>query len=401
MDIVFFAIARWDAPYSSPSFCLATEFAKSHRVFYIDNPVTYKYFLSKFNTPEIRSRMKQLLLRKDIYKKLPATGGELIAVTPAMTMPINFLSKGSLLYESLSHVNDDIISGTLTKLIRDYNIKDFLFINSFNPFYLRSFPSSFKPSTYAYLTIDDIAVSAHINKHGPRLEEEMVKKSDVTFTTSSELRRLNLPFNKEVYVVPNAADVSLFKTALTSDLPRPKEIADVTKPIVIYTGHLEHRTDFDLMRHVMKEHLDELFLFVGPVTLEPELLEEMKAMPNTMFTGSKNIKELPAYLKYSDVAIIPYKHNKLTRSIYPLKVNEYLAAGKPVVATTFSEDMKDFSEVVKVVPDAASFSKAITESLQENSPGKVEQRVKFVENNNWGTRTNEILRIVSTLKSRR
>ena len=401
MDIVFFAIARWDASYSSPSFCLATEFAKNHRVFYIDNPVTYKYFVSKYNTPEIQSRKKQLLRRKDIYKKLPATGGELIAVTPPMTIPINFLPKGSSMYETLSRINDRRIFGTLEKLIHDYNIKDFLFINSFNPFYVRSFPPGFKPKTYAYLTIDDIAVSAHVNKHGPRLEEEMVRKADVTFTTSSELRRLNLPFNSEVYVVPNAADVSLFKTALTSDLPRPTEIADVTKPIVIYTGHLEHRTDFDLMRHVMKEHPDKLFLFVGPVTLEPALIEELKAMPNTMFTGSKNIKELPAYLKYSDVAIIPYVHNKLTRSIYPLKVNEYLAAGKPVVATSFSEDMKDFSAVVKVVSDAPSFSKAINESLQDNSPEKVHQRVKFSENNNWTTRTNDILRIVSTLESRR
>ena len=398
MDIVFFAIARWDAPYSSPSFCLATEFAKKHRVFYIDNPVTFKYFLSKYSTPEIKTRRNQLLLRNNIYKNLPATGGELIAVTPPMTIPINFLPAGSSLYETLSRVNDRILFGTLKKMISDYNIRDFLFINSFNPFYLRSFPSSFKPKTYAYLTIDDISVSAHVNKHGVKLEQEMVSKADVTFTTSSELRRLMLPFNKEVYVVPNAADVSLFKTALTSDLPRPKEIANVTKPIVIYTGHLEHRTNFDLLKYVVGEHPDKLFLMVGPVTLEQQLLDELHAMPNILFAGSKNIRELPAYLKHSDVAIIPYKHNKLTRSIYPLKVNEYLAAGKPVVSTTFSDDIMDFQEVIKAVPDAPSFSKAITESLQENSEEKVQQRVKFVEHNNWETRTNEILRIVGELK---
>ena len=400
MDIVFFAIARWDASYSSPSFCLATEFAKKHRVFYIDNPVTYKYFLSKFTTPEIKTRRKQLLLRKDIYKKLPATGGELIAVTPGMTVPINFLSQGSSLYESISRINDKIIFKTLERLIKDYNIKDFLFINSFNPFYLRSFPPSFKPKTYAYLTIDDISQSAHVNKHGVRLEEEMVRKADVTFTTSRELRRLKLPFNSEVYVVPNAADVSLFKTALTSQLARPKEIADVTKPIVIYTGHLEHRTNYDLLKAVIKDHSDKIFLMVGPVTLEPDLLAELKALPNIIFTGSKNIRELPAYLKYSSCAIIPYKHNTLTRSIYPLKVNEYLAAGKPVVATTFSDDIMDFQAVIKAVPDAPSFSKAITESLQEDSAEKVKERVKFVENNTWETRTNEILRVVSTLKKK-
>jgi glycosyltransferase involved in cell wall biosynthesis len=398
MDIVFFAIARWDAAYSSPSFCLATEFAKKHRVFYIDNPVTFKYYLSNYNTPEIKKRKGQLLLGKDIYTKLPATGGELIAVTPPMTIPINFLPAGSGMYDSLSRINDRRLYPTLKKMIEDYNIKDFLFINSFNPFYLRNFPSFFKPKTYAYLTIDDISVSAHIHKHGVKLEEEMVRKADVTFTTSSELRRLKLPFSKEVYVVPNAADVTLFKTALTSDLLRPKEIATVTKPIVIYTGHLEHRTNYDLLKHVIKEHSDKVFLMVGPVTLEKDLLDELHAFPNIIFAGSKNIKELPAYLKYSHCAIIPYKHNTLTRSIYPLKVNEYLAAGKPVVSTTFSDDIMDFSKVIKAVPDAASFSKAIADSIAEDSPEKQRERVQFVENNTWETRTNEILRIVGQLK---
>lgn len=398
MDIIFFAIARWDASYSSPSFCLATEFAKKHRVFYIDNPVTYKYFLSNFNKPEIRKRRKQLLFRKDIYTKLPAAGGELIAVTPPMTVPINFLSQGSSLYERISRINDRILFPTLENLVRDFNIGDFLYINSFNPFYIRSFPTFFRPRTYAYLTIDDISQSAHVNKHGVKLEEEMVAKADVTFTTSRELRRLKLPFSQHVYVVPNAADVSLFKTALTSDLPVPKEIENVKTPIIIYTGHLEHRTNFDLLKYILKDHSDKTFLMVGPVTLEKELLAELQAFPNIIFAGSKNIKELPAYLKHSHCAIIPYKHNTLTRSIYPLKVNEYLAAGKPVVSTTFSDDIMDFQEVITAVPDAPSFSNAITDALLDDSAAKVQKRVQFVENNTWETRTNEILRIVGQLK---
>lgn len=398
MDIVFFAIARWDASYSSPSFCLATEFAKKHRVFYIDNPVTYKYFLSNFNTPEIKKRRKQLLFRKDIYKRLPATGGELIAVTPPMTIPNNFLPAGSSLYDRISRINDRILSPTLENLIRDFNIEDFLYINSFNPFYVRKFPMFFRPRTYAYLTIDDISQSAHVNKHGVKLEEEMVANADVTFTTSRELRRLKLPFSKEVYVVPNAADVTLFKTALAENLPTPKEIENVKTPIVIYTGHLEHRTNFDLLKYVIKDHSDKTFLMVGPVTLEKELLAELQSFPNIIFAGSKNIKELPAYLQHSHCAIIPYKHNTLTRSIYPLKVNEYLAAGKPVVSTTFSDDIMDFQEVITAVPDAPSFSKAITDAILDDSKEKVDQRVRFVENNTWETRTNEILRIVGQLK---
>src|SRR5690606_14309333 len=110
------------------------------------------------------------------------------------------------------------------------------------------------------------------------------------------------------------------------------------KPIVIYTGHTDWRMDLDLMIEVIQKSSELQFLFVGPVSLPEERLSQLESFQNVLFVGTKHLKELPAYLYSSACAIIPYKRNELTRSIYPLKINEYLATGIPVVATPFSPD---------------------------------------------------------------
>ena len=74
------------------------------------------------------------------------------------------------------------------------------------------------------------------------------------------------------------------------------------------------------------------------------------------------------------------------KSIYPLKVNEYLAAGKPVVSTPFSDDIGQFSKVVTLTQDALEFAMAIKQSVISDSSEKVEERLNFVESNTWESR---------------
>ncbi len=148
----------------------------------------------------------------------------LIAVTPRLTVPVNFLPEGPL-YERLSAFNDGILFRTLRKLLSDYKIKDFIFINSFNPFYARKWkwPDFFKPALYVYHTVDDISHSKHIHKHGPRLEAAAIKEANLTFTTSMELKRLRSALTQNIYYLPNAADVSLFRNSLTGNFKMPQE----------------------------------------------------------------------------------------------------------------------------------------------------------------------------------
>lgn len=391
-----FAIGRWDQRYSSTYWSLAKEFAKDHRVFYIDNPITIKYFLARYKTPEVQKRKGALLRRKNTYTDVMITErGRLTAITPPLTLPINFIPAGSPVYDGLTWVNDWLLRGMLRKLLRDFDIKDFILVNAFNPFYLQHLPKQFAPKLNIYMSVDDISQSVHISKHGPKLERKAVEKADLTLVTSRELRSIQSNFSKNVFLLPNAADVSLFQTAFTQKFEKPKEIEGIDKPIVLFMGHIEHRTDFGLLKYLLEGNRDKVFLMVGPWSIEEDLLTKLKEHPNIVFTGGKKLEELPAYLQYAHCAIIPFKHNRLTRSIYPLKVNEYLAAGKPVVSTSFSEDIRDFASVIAVADTPEKFTEAIDEAIATDSREKAETRIRFVADNNWQNRAARFWEIVN------
>ena len=90
-----------------------------------------------------------------------------------------------------------------------------------------------------------------------------------------------------------------------------------------------------------------------------------------------------------DLVIIPYKRNTLTKSIYPLKINEYLGAGKPVVSTHFSEDIFSFNDVAYIAEDHDQFISLIDKAIEEDTESKKLERVKRAEENTWSARVEQ------------
>jgi glycosyltransferase involved in cell wall biosynthesis len=153
--------------------------------------------------------------------------------------------------------------------------------------------------------------------------------------------------------------------------------------------------DIDLLCEVARQHADKLFLFVGPVSLNQESQKQISTIQNAIFTGSKRIEDLPMFLHFAKCAVIPFKCNTLTKSIYPLKINEYLAAGLPVVATPFSEDMKQFGDVVALESSHDNFAKSIHAAIQTNNEELTKRRLQAAENNSWTARANQFWDILN------
>jgi len=130
---------------------------------------------------------------------------------------------------------------------------------------------------------------------------------------------------------------------------------------------------------------------VGPRNHQGHTDIDLDAIPNLYFTGAKPISELPAYLAAFDALILPFRINDLTRSIYPLKLNEYLASGKPVISTPFSEDIHSFSDVVELPEHQDDFSRAVGKAIAENTDEKARARHERASENTWQKRA-ELLR---------
>jgi hypothetical protein len=116
---------------------------------------------------------------------------------------------------------------------------------------------------------------------------------------------------------------------------------------------------------------------------------------NVYLLGPKTIERLPSYLRFFGCAIIPFKCNVLTSSIYPLKVNEYLAAGCPTISTNFSEDIESFKDVVYVADSHDEFLSYHNVASDENSPELQKKRIEISQGNTWENRVNQFWSMIS------
>jgi teichuronic acid biosynthesis glycosyltransferase TuaH len=394
-DIIFFSLSRYDDPISFVGFSLAKELAKHNRVFFIEQPFTLKDQMTGA-TPAVAKRKQYWKGGKNKYLNDPAFPEKLTYVVPPSMLPVNFLAPGKL-YDLLSSWNNNRMYDLIRDIKKENQVSSYIFINCFNPFYINGFPDDIKPSLNAYYCVDDISQVEYTRKHGARKETEIIKQADVCFATGLELQRIKALINPKTYYLPNAGDYALFSRAANEVLERPVEFSvPDSRKIIGFTGSVEYRTDFELLKKMVGHHKDKLFVVVGPVYAKEVSEMGFDQMPNVVFTGARHITELPAYLQYMDVMIIPYRLSVLTKSIYPLKLNEYLGAGKPVVSTIFSDDIKEFNEVVYLAKDHREFLELIDKAINENSEEKKQLRMRFASNNTWAARVEQFWTFLET-----
>jgi teichuronic acid biosynthesis glycosyltransferase TuaH len=394
-DIIILALPRWDGLYSSTAYSLARELSKHTRVFYIDNPFTWKDFIKGRKSQQIQRRKKALLKGEGSFCHPDPNLPSLFAATPRLVVPVNWLPKGRV-YDWISRKNDEKVFQVIKKIIDEFSVTKFVFINSFNPLFGRFFPEWFRPSLFVYQTVDDIKRSQYIQKHGSYLEERMASQADIVLATSRELVKLKSAHAKEVILLPNAADVDLFKTALAPG-PVPLELQSIpeTAKVVFYMGNICHRIDYEILVRIAMRTTHFLVL-VGPCTADTYREVGLDRLHNVILTGQKRMDELPAYVRRADVCIIPFLCNQLTKSIYPLKINEYLSAGKPVVTTKFSEDIATFADVASVCSTTEDFLTQIEVELATDTAEKQRTRVQYASGNNWRARAQELFNIINS-----
>lgn len=394
-DIIYFTLFPWDNAYSSVSLSFTREFVKNNRVFYINHPYTWKDFISGWNRPMVQERKGDLLRGKMRYETIPELSKNIIAVHPPNTVPINFLPEGKL-YEAFYKWNNKLILKTIKQVIKDYDLKDYIYFNCFNPYYAPYLPRpEFQPALNIYQCIDDMTEETYTARHGARIEEKAIAGADVSVVTSHQLWELKKHLNPNLYKLHNAVDKKIFEVALEKELPKPEELKGITGKIIGFTGNINaYRLDYPLIKAVAEGHPDKTLVMVGPLNSEDYIECGLSAMPNVIFTGGKHIRELPNYLQYFDCTIIPFICNKLTASIYPLKINEYLSAGKAVISTNFSVDIRGFSEDIYIADTQEEFVQLIDKAIDENSPERIRARSATADTNTWTARVEQFWEIV-------
>lgn len=193
-------------------------------------------------------------------------------------------------------------------------------------------------------------------------ELKLLREVDQVFVHSPQLMERKGWINPHTAFVPNGVDHHLYSTPV----PEPPDIARIPHPRIGYTGNLKTQLDWQLLRDLAERHREWSFVFVGPrlflTAKDRALLDEMSQWPNVYLLGGKSVKGLAAYPQHFDVCVMPYVVNGYTQNIYPLKLHEYLASGRPVVGSPI-RSLKDFGNVVALADSFSEWSDALRNAL--------------------------------------
>src|SRR5262245_60717868 len=171
------------------------------------------------------------------------------------------------------------------------------------------------------------------------MEEALLLKVQLTIVTHDKLLPRRAAICARTICIPNAADIDNFKRAASNDVPVPPDIAKIARPRFGFVGHIHYWIDLKLIRFLAQRRPDWSFVLIGP-THPMAGAQELKGVPNVHFIGQKPRGEIPAYMKAMDCCLNPYIPGELAEHVSPLKLYEYLAAGKPVVSSEMPEAYK-------------------------------------------------------------
>ena len=262
--------------------------------------------------------------------------------------------------------------------------------------------SSLRPEIVVYHCVDDMAAQQGID--GPSFrasERRFAAHADLVLASAPALAERLGTIARNVLYVPNVADVELFSSALR-DGPIDAGMTHLPSPRIVFTGALVRtKLDMELLLVLAESRRDWSFALVGPIGPgDPRAdMSVLAAQPNIHLLGPRAYEELPSVLRGADAGLIPYSINELTKSIFPMKVYEYLAAGLPVVATPLPALAG--VDGVATAANAAGIAALIEGDLAKDTPERKAARTREAETHSWERRLEEIGAAIAALETSR
>jgi len=384
-DIIVVGIQAWDIEIGSNCKNIALEFAKNNRVLYV-NPPMVRSTMSKDKHKE--SIQKRIKIKKGLEPDLVEIGTNLWNLYPKnLAESINWIGSHAI-FKILNKRNARFYTNNIASAAERLNFKNVILFNDsamFLGLHLRKF---LQPDIYVYYMRDYLVKVPYWQKHGERLEPEVVKDADVLTTNSEFFSEFGLQYNAHSYMVGQGCDVSHFSDE-DDNIEIPDEFKNIPTPVIGYVGSLTTlRLDIELLEHMANERKNWSIVLVGPED-DDFKNSDLHKLSNVYFLGRKNESELPNYVKGFDVAMNPQLSNNLTIGNYPRKIDEYLAMGKPIIATK-TKAMEMFKECVYLGRSKEEYITLTEKALAENAPELIEKRINFAKSHTWTNNVNTI-----------
>ena len=382
MDFIITSLQSWDIEIGSTIKNTAAEIAKEHRVLFV-NPAM-----------DIATRLRS---GKSPHHQLRHVCPNLWV----LDLPCILHSVGQLpswLFRPLNRANNRTIGKHIVQTARQLGFHDYIHLIDTDLFRSVHLKEYIRPALSIYYRRDYVIGFPYWRKNGPRCEESLVRQADIVLTNSALFAEQLRPWNPHVHVLNTGVNLERYNADLSYEIP--EDLQSLPRPIVGYTGAiLQERLDSQLLYDIASRLSDCHFVLVGP---EDDHFRQhpLHQLPNVHFLGHKPPAQLPAYIRHFDVCINPQVVNEITDGNYPLKIDEYLAMGRPVVATSTHTMRQVFSAYVYLPRTATEYVTAIRKALTEaHQPEKEQQRIAFAHTHSWANSVKVIYQAIRTMKN--
>lgn len=401
-DFIITSSQAWDIAIGSTIKSTALEIAKKNRVLFVSTPldiasrVRNALSSKKNNTYEFRRRMDVLEGKASPLRKI--NENLWILDCPFTLLSINELP--AQLFDFFNRINNRKMGKWILEQATQLGFKNYIHLIDTDLFRSRYLKEYIHPAISIYYRRDYVIGFPYWQKHGPRAEEALVRESDIILANSSYFAEQLRPMNPNTYVLNTGVNLELYDAS--KSWSKPIDMERIPSPVIGYTGAiLESRLNSALVYEITRQLPQFSFVFVGP---EDEHFHQhaLHQQRNAYFLGSKDIAELPQYIQYFDVCINPQAVNPITDGNYPLKIDEYLAMGKPVVATN-THTMRDvFTGYTYLATGKNEWISALYESLKEIGDKELkEKRIAFAHTHSWGHSVNSIYQAIEETEKQR
>jgi glycosyltransferase involved in cell wall biosynthesis len=259
----------------------------------------------------------------------------------------------------------------------------------FRPSFLAYRPS-IDPAATIYHADDTFSLMSHWSAADAERQIALVEQADLVVASSRRVAS-SLSGGGRVRLLPNGVDYEAFSN---ESLPCPEDLAQIPHPRISYVGFLNDKVDFKLMYEIASERPSWHWVLVGPEVgphnfspANAGYLIRCRALRNVHFLGKRPHTLIPNYVQHMDVNTMCYRSTPggWWTDIYPLKLHEYLAAGKPVVSSRI-DAVRDFDRVVALADSFEGWTGAINHAIQSNGVGSPEERRRVAAENSWTNR---------------
>jgi glycosyltransferase involved in cell wall biosynthesis len=388
-DIIIVGQQPWDVEIGSNCKNIALEFSKHNRVLYVNSALDRVSLMKGASDPKIVKRNNIIKHKETGLVQINPTMWNLYPDT--IVESINWIKIHSV-FKYLNRINNERFAKSILRAVQDLGFSNYILFNDndmFRSFHLKEL---LKPSLTVYYSRDYMLAVDYWKRHGEKLEPKLIAESDVCVANSTYLADYCRQYNPHSYYVGQGCELDLFMEYTATELP--KDVQPIPGLRIGYVGALSGmRLDISLLVAIAKAKPNWSILLVGPED-ESFITSELHALSNVYFLGSKNPSLLPEYIHAFDICLNPQVVSQVTIGNYPRKIDEYLAMGKPVVATSTPFMEAVFSNHTYLANTLSEYIHLIEKAQNENSHELANMRRAFAATHTWENSVAEIYKAI-------